>query len=72
MSQWESDKSVDDHYDEWCNTCQDDTEHSMGQCLECAHRPWPPKRAQVKNKKTAVQKGAEHSTMESSGKEDST
>ena len=71
MPNWESDRSVDEHYDEWCPTCQDYTEHSMGECLECAHRPQAAKFAPVKKNNTAVQKTPNHGTIESGTEEDS-
>ena len=70
MPNWESDRSVDERYDEWCDTCQDDTEHCMGECLECDHRPWPPKNAPVKKNITTVQKTPNYGTIESGTEED--
>lgn len=65
MSHWESDRSIDEHYDEWCESCKADTEHCMGECLACIHKPssqgtsarpgWPPKPALVKKNISTVQ-----------------
>ena len=50
MARYEDDRSIDEHYDEWCTVCQDYTEHSMGQCLECEQRTPASKPARLKKK----------------------
>ena len=46
MAKWESDRYVDEVYDEWCKHCGNYSEHSMGVCLPCS---WT-KPVQIKNK----------------------
>ena len=71
MGHWEPDRYIDERYDEWCNRCDSDTEHSMGICLECADPPPAANHALVKKKKTTVQKTVQCTIMESTLEEGS-
>ena len=71
MAHWESDRYIDEIYDEWCGWCNDHTEHSMGACLDCAQAPPGTKNALVKKKKTTVQKTTQQTIMESDREESS-
>jgi len=69
MSKRDIPRSVQEHYDEWCNTCDDFTEYTMGICLVCMHTPAAEQNARLKKKKTTLQ---ESTIIMASGSEDST